>query len=163
MHIDAEETLILHPGDWYFGASYKHLYTLLGTCVAMTVWHSKLQIGGMCHFLLPEIHHFARAKALKEQDVGRYAEFVLPKMKQQMATMADLDEFHIGVFGGGNLSEKVDIGDQNVDYILDWLIQNSLQYSDIDVRGHYSRTLIMDLQSGTVNLKRVSYIQDQSN
>ena len=43
----------LMPGDFVFGNSELKLKTLLGSCVAITLWHPDKKIGGMCHYMLP--------------------------------------------------------------------------------------------------------------
>src|SRR5664279_3361231 len=43
----------LMPGEWHFGPQALTLSTLLGSCVAVTLWHPGRRIGGMCHYLLP--------------------------------------------------------------------------------------------------------------
>jgi Chemotaxis protein; stimulates methylation of MCP proteins len=45
--------IFLQPGDWYFGDRDTRIRTLLGSCIAITIWHPRLLVGGMCHFLLP--------------------------------------------------------------------------------------------------------------
>jgi len=47
------QALMLMPGELHFGGEVQSLKTLLGSCVALTLWHPKRRIGGMCHFLLP--------------------------------------------------------------------------------------------------------------
>ena len=46
--------VFLQPGDFYFGEAGTRIRTLLGSCVAITLWHPILHIGGMCHIMLPE-------------------------------------------------------------------------------------------------------------
>ena len=46
--------IFLHPGDIYFGRAPTIVSTLLGSCVAATLWHPREKIGGMCHVVLPE-------------------------------------------------------------------------------------------------------------
>jgi len=43
----------LGPGDLWFGAGGHRVHTLLGSCVAITVWHPGRRLGGMCHFVVP--------------------------------------------------------------------------------------------------------------
>lgn len=45
--------IFLHPGEWYFGDRDTHIRTTLGSCVAVTLWHPQLRVGGMCHYMLP--------------------------------------------------------------------------------------------------------------
>ena len=45
---------IIEPGGFYFGDNENEIYTLLGSCVAVTLWHPFLNFAGMCHVILPE-------------------------------------------------------------------------------------------------------------
>jgi len=47
--------VVLGPGDLYFGDRRTRIRTLLGSCVAVTLWHPKAQIGGMCHYMMPPV------------------------------------------------------------------------------------------------------------
>lgn len=46
-------TVFLHPGEFYFGGGPTRIATLLGSCVSITVWHPRLLVGSMCHYMLP--------------------------------------------------------------------------------------------------------------
>ena len=45
--------VFLQPGEFHFGHARTRIKTILGSCVAITMWHPILRIGGMCHYLLP--------------------------------------------------------------------------------------------------------------
>jgi chemotaxis protein CheD len=45
---------MIMPGQWHFGPEQITVKTLLGSCVALTLWHPQRRIGGMCHYLLPD-------------------------------------------------------------------------------------------------------------
>ena len=46
--------IFLEPGEFQFTTDPDvRLRTLLGSCVALTMWHPKCRYGAMCHFLLP--------------------------------------------------------------------------------------------------------------
>ena len=47
------EALSLMPGELWSGRGAASVRTLLGSCVALTLWHPRLRVGGMCHYLLP--------------------------------------------------------------------------------------------------------------
>lgn len=55
-------------GRYIFGDSHTRVRTLLGSCVAIVVWHPQRKIGGMCHYVLPN----RKAVAGRPLD-GRYA------------------------------------------------------------------------------------------
>ncbi|MFM2120003.1 MAG: hypothetical protein RL722_1471, partial [Pseudomonadota bacterium] len=57
---EAREELLILPGQLWFGPGGERapvLRTLLGSCVAVTLWHPGRQLGGMCHYLLPARQH----------------------------------------------------------------------------------------------------------
>ena len=45
--------VFLLPGEFHFGDQDDRIITLLGSCVAITLWHPEKRIGGMCHYMLP--------------------------------------------------------------------------------------------------------------
>lgn len=45
--------LNLLAGQLYFGTQAGTVRTLLGSCVALVLWHPQRRIGAMCHYLLP--------------------------------------------------------------------------------------------------------------
>lgn len=111
--------IFLQPGDFYFGDRDTRIRTILGSCVAITIWHPSMLIGGMCHFVLPTRHkekpaalmerltirpieHITFAKPLALD--GRYADEAMEMfMREIRASKTRPDEYHIKLFGGGNM------------------------------------------------------------
>lgn len=50
---DGTLEVFLGPGELWFGDAATRIRTLLGSCVAIVMWHPQRQVGGMCHFVLP--------------------------------------------------------------------------------------------------------------
>ena len=44
--------IFLQPGEFYWSDAFTRIRTVLGSCVALCVWHPKKNIGGMCHYIL---------------------------------------------------------------------------------------------------------------
>jgi len=98
--IKTGETLLLLPGEVWFGTGEGVLYTLLGSCVAMTIWHPRYRAGGMCHFLLPSRPGPQPAMELD----GRYGEEAVRLLLQEAAAAGcDARECEIGLYGGGRM------------------------------------------------------------
>ena len=51
-----KEAVKLLPGQYYATASDKALVTILGSCVAACIFDQEKQIGGMNHFMLPDLN-----------------------------------------------------------------------------------------------------------
>jgi chemotaxis protein CheD len=49
--------IYLQPGEYFWGGERNRVKTLLGSCVAICIWHPRLKIGGMSHCLLPSRGH----------------------------------------------------------------------------------------------------------
>jgi chemotaxis protein CheD len=148
-----EPRLNIHPGEWYFGNEYNSLYTVLGSCVALSVWHPTLKLGGVCHYLLAQQpKHLAESELLL--GAGRYASSVLPLLKQAMQRYAALSEYQLGLFGGCDAFVHSVIGRQNILYAQQWLDSHQLTLSQTDVGGTSSRTLALNINSGALELKR---------
>ena len=91
--------IVLQPGEVWFGEGRVRLRTLLGSCVAVTLWHPQRKIGGMCHYLLgerPANHGIALD--------GRYAPDALALLLRGIRRYdADPADFHGKLFGGGRM------------------------------------------------------------
>lgn len=157
----------IHPGDWYFGGQYERLHTVLGSCVALTAWHPRLKVGGMCHYLLAvepatKSDPPPAATSLAGGDC-RYASNALEQMKRSMQSFADIREFQLGLFGGGDMfayCTPTSIGYDNIAYARHWLGSQNLKPIHIDVGGTISRSLMLVVATGEIQLKH--YQMNQS-
>lgn len=91
--------IFLQPGDFYFGDRDTRIRTVLGSCVSITIWHPKLLIGGMCHYMLP-----TRNKGKRDTLDGHYADEAMEMfMREIRASKTRPDEYQVKLFGGGNM------------------------------------------------------------
>lgn len=143
----------VHPGEWYFGAEYERLHTVLGSCVALVTWHPKLKIGGICHYLLS----VAPVAKRGYQGDCRYADNALAQMKKSMLGYATLKEYQISIFGGGDMfshSWQHSIGADNITCVREWVSHENLHLHKTDVGGSISRSIILVVPTGEIQLKR---------
>ncbi len=146
----------LHPGEFYFGRTPEKIGTLLGSCIAITLWHPKKKIGGMCHFVLPKQPHADHSHHLN----GRYADNAIKLFEQaikQHHTVAT--DYQAKIFGGGNhlphQSAKEDsIGIKNAEAAMMLLIERNIDISVADVGETWARRIIFELNSGDVWVKK---------
>ncbi len=149
-----EPRLNIHPGQWYFGNEYSSLYTVLGSCVALSVWHPTLRLGGLCHYLLArQPGNPDNVELVRSGGAGRYASSVLPLMKQAMQGYAALSEYQLGLFGGCDAFLNSEIGKQNILFAQEWLQTQELNLTQSDLGGTSSRSLVLHIDSGQVELK----------
>jgi chemotaxis protein CheD len=92
--------VFLQPGEFYFGEGKTRIRTLLGSCVAITLWHPRLHLGGMSHYVLPNRRHRKKHEPLD----GRYADEVMEMfMRELRHSHTKPGEYEVKIFGGGRM------------------------------------------------------------
>lgn len=144
--------IYLQPGEYYFGGGRTRVRTILGSCVAITLWHPTLLIGGMCHYLLPSREDTRRRDRLD----GRYGEEALNfLLKETVRHDTELREYQIKLFGGGRMfpagkGPAIDIGARNIAKAQNMLKQFGCVVQAEHVGGYGHRSLVFDVWSGDV-------------
>lgn len=149
--------IFLQPGEIWCGDADSRIRTLLGSCVAITLWHPHRKAGAMCHFMLP-----ARRRPPGAELDARYADeawlLLLAAMKQ---ARSPLGECEIKLFGGGNMFNvggdrrgTLDVAQKNVAAARALLAAQGLAASAEDLGGSGHRQLIFDIGSGAVWVRR---------
>lgn len=145
--------IFLHPGDFYFGDKNTRIRTLLGSCVSITIWHPGLQIGGMCHYLLPR-----RAGKRSGNLDGRYAEEAMELFMQEIRQSGTSPaEYEVKLFGGGSMFPKnsqsegcKDVPCKNVLAGRALAERYGFKIKAEDLGGNGHRRIIFDIWSGDV-------------
>jgi len=148
-----DDTVVLSPGEVYFGHKQKKIQTLLGSCVAVTVWHEKHKVGGMCHYLIAE----QKNKDKFQQNNFRYGVNCLNYLLNKMNLYPPINEFELKLYGGSNMYEGVispSIGVTNVTLAKSWAASLQLTFIEEDILGNDCRTLVLNLLTGKTSLKR---------
>jgi len=150
----------LNPGDFSFGDASCQIHTVLGSCVAITLWHPVLHIGGMCHFVLPGRRTHENVTRTDSEPNGRYADAVIALFQREAAQYGtNLKEYQAKIFGGSimlrNVTIKKDemVGLRNIEAALKQLFDNEipLLFAHVGETGH--RRIVFDIKSGDVWVK----------
>jgi chemotaxis protein CheD len=156
-HLEAGigQDLTLMPGQMYFGGRARSLRTLLGSCLAITLWHPGRKIGGMCHFLLP-------SRARKPGDVldGRYGDEAMEAMLALLQlTRTEPSEYIAHLYGGadtlpGGAGLRFNVGERNIEQ--GWILvdRHGFRLDGVDVGEDVPRTVTLELATGLVDMRR---------
>ena len=142
----------LAPGEFRFATSPTRLRTILGSCVAVTLWHPERKIGGMCHYMLP-----SRARCSTALN-GMYADEAIELfVRQAKAHRTDTEAYQLKLFGGSErfpeLQRQLPFGDvarMNVNAALEMAALYRLDLIAQDMGSTGYRSIIFDLCSGDV-------------
>ncbi|MBX3235722.1 MAG: hypothetical protein KF814_06185 [Nitrospiraceae bacterium] len=148
--------VFLQPGDFHFGHANTRIKTILGSCVAITMWHPMLRVGGMCHYLLP-----TREKGGASERDGRYGNEALQLFQYEMGRRATkIHEYEVKVFGGGNMfpslgkkGTALEIGTRNIELARKALVELGATVTAQHVGDAGHRHIIFDVWSGDVWVK----------
>ncbi|AJQ97115.1 hypothetical protein [Gynuella sunshinyii] len=144
--------IFLKPGEFYFGDGRTCIHTLLGSCVAITLWHPQLLIGGMCHYMLP-----TRGRN-RHLSAGHFADEAIQLFLQAIEKWkTDSNDYEVKLFGGGSMipdnqrgSSESGIPWANINIGKTLLQQYGFKIKACDVGGNGHRKLFLELWSGDV-------------
>ena len=148
----------LEPGGFHFGARNTRIRTILGSCVSIVMWHEKLLVGGMCHYVLPK-----RSSAYHKSLDGRYAEDAIALFMNKIhTTNTNARDYQVKIFGGGNMfpqyqrREKcTDVPCKNVIAARELVKRYNLNLVGEHLGGAGHRQIFFDVWNGHVWMRRI--------
>lgn len=141
----------IHVGQIHIDEAPSAISTVLGSCVSVCLYDSKLGIGGMNHYLLP----FWNGNGLQSPKFGNIS---IPKMIEQMIARGSSSKtMEAKIFGGASLnigaSETMMIGEKNILVAKEILKEYRIPIIAEDVGGQTGRKIQFNLERGKVLMK----------
>lgn len=126
----------------------------LGSCVAVAVYDPVAKAGGLLHMMLPD------STISPEKAIGQPAMFAdtgLPALFRALTGIkADRSRLRIFMAGGACVltgNDNFKIGERNIRATQLWLQQQGLQVRGTACGGTISRTVHLDVGTGSISLK----------
>jgi len=151
----ANGELHLLAGQLHVGSGRVRVRTLLGSCVAVTLWAPAKRAGGMCHFLLPSRRH----QPGQPLD-GRFGEEALHLMVEALRQRGVKPaECEAHLYGGADTMPdktgiKFNVGERNIEHGWALIEHHGFQLANVDVGDNVPRSVTMDLGTGEVLVRR---------
>jgi chemotaxis protein CheD len=149
--------IFLQPGEYHVGDASCRIRTLLGSCVSITLWHPKRQIGAMSHFVLA-----SRLHAAADELDARYGDEALTLMLRDLAAQhVAAEDCQAKLFGGGNMfpkqarAKRRNVGEQNGEAAREFLRVHGIPLVSQSLYGVGHRTIIFDVNTGHVWSRQV--------
>jgi chemotaxis protein CheD len=144
--------IFLQPGEVYFAERDTRIRTLLGSCVAITMWHPGTLVGGMCHYMLP-----GSLDGQRDKLDGRYGDEAMVLMQMEIRkTNTQPQDYQVKLFGGGHMFSKYPsvntdhVGAKNVEMARSLMKRHGFKVQAEHLGGAGHRTLMFDLWNGQV-------------
>ncbi|MBV1907488.1 MAG: chemotaxis protein CheD [Pseudomonadales bacterium] len=151
----------LHPGDFMFGEPGTHFHTILGSCIAIVLWHPKLKIGGMCHYVLPT-RSISEKKDAAFPD-GRYGDEAMQLFEMVVHLHGTkLSEYQAKIFGGADVVDSLNsptqasVGQKNTQKAIQMTTLNDIELAVAHIGESGSRRIVFDVESGDVWVKHTA-------
>jgi chemotaxis protein CheD len=156
------EAVKILPGQ-YHAAREGCITTVLGSCVSTCLWDPVERIGGMNHFMLPGDGASSRSPWAASARFGVYAMEVV--INEMIRMGADRRRLVAKVFGGARLLagfDRLDVGAKNVEFVLEFLQVEGIRVLGQDLLDVCPRKVNFFVDSGKVQLKRLSITPAES-
>ena len=156
------QALYLKPGEYYLGNRPTRVVTVLGSCVAISMYHRPSGLAAICHALAPDCGAAADCPN-GCPGLQRYVNCMIPAMARAFSARGiGPASIETKLFGGaamidGNNRRDPDksVGALNIAASRKVIQQCGLTLKSSDVGGHAGRKIIFETATGDILLKRL--------
>jgi chemotaxis protein CheD len=136
----------IQPGEYYVTRGSDLISTVLGSCVSACIRDPLTGVGGMNHFMLPGPHPNAR-----------YGGFAMERLIEALVHQgARKQHLEIKIVGGSQMwSSKVEIGERNIAFALQYAASGGMQVRAQDVGGSSARLVHYEPRSGRLWIRKL--------
>ena len=147
----------LMPGEVYVSGKDEMITTVLGSCVSACIRNPKTNVGGMNHFMLPQI-----GAGVSMLDLGgtaaRYGNWAMEVLINEILKYGgNKRDLEVKLFGGGKVLDRmtIDIGKRNIDFVFNFLHQEGIAVAAHDVGDRFPRKLLYFPHTGKVKVRKL--------
>lgn len=153
-----QEVVTIHPGEYYATKADTIISTVLGSCIAVSLFDPARLMGGLNHFMLPG--ELGREGLIRDPN-AKYGMYAMELLVNELLKMGSMKkDLKAKVFGGGAVLRFSDGGttripQSNIDFAFEYLKEEGIPILASDVGGREPRKIFMFPRSGKILLKRI--------
>lgn len=147
-------SIYLKPGEVVVARDPLLVSTVLGSCIAVTMFSPSRGIGAICHAMLPD--------CTGQTGDLRFVDVVLPYIYRKVLEFCSGSDLIVKLFGGaqvlnvgGYSNARPSVGEQNVTRALEILASLGLVVANADTGGFAGRKLFFCTRDGAVYIRRM--------
>lgn len=145
------------PGEFYVSTSNEIISTVLGSCISACIWDQVNGVGGMNHFLLPQRNN-DHPNAMDASYTARYGNWAMEYLVNELIKHgATRNNLKAKIFGGGKIINGMtnDVGNGNVEFVLEYLKLENIPIIANDTGGPWPRKVMFDPLTGRAQVKKL--------
>ncbi|MCK5877348.1 MAG: chemoreceptor glutamine deamidase CheD [Candidatus Marithrix sp.] len=148
------------PGEYYVTYHNEILMTVVGSCVAACIRDKEIGIGGMNHFMLPHNTN-DRWEHTRASAASRYGSVAMEYLINEILKHGGQKEnLEIKLFGGGSIMQNIgNIGQQNIDFVKNYVKMEGLKLLAEDLGDVYPRKILFFPNTGLAKIKKLRATQ----
>lgn len=143
-------------GDMKFGRREGTIITYaLGSCVGVTFYDPAIKLGALLHVMLPQSNG-------RETNVFKFADTGIRETLRKLSAFGGVKSRYIckiaggaQMFAMGGEGDLGNIGERNVESVKKTLQAEGIRIKRQDVGGNSARTMLIELETGTVKLRTI--------
>jgi chemotaxis protein CheD len=161
----ATQAVKILPGEFYATADATAITTLLGSCVSVCLYDRQSGVGGMNHFMLPQILRGSDATRCAgpsptlcaDSCSARYGACAMRHLLERLQLLgANYSRLQAKLFGAGRVMAGMsDIGEKNAAFALGYLRERGIPVVASDLGDCCPRKVIFFPATGRALVKRV--------
>lgn len=147
----------LMPGEVYVSGEDEMIMTVLGSCVSACIRNPRTNIGGMNHFMLPQMGASASMLTL-DGTAARYGNWAMEVLINEILKYGGSKrDLEVKLFGGGKVLDNMtmDIGKRNIDFVFSFLDKEGIDIVAHDVGDRFPRKLLYFPHTGKVRVRKL--------
>jgi len=146
------------PGEYFVASENLAIVTVLGSCIAACLWDTRMQVGGMNHFMLPDSE--------SSDSSGRYGSYAMELLINEMLKLgARRETMQAKIFGGGQVMHNfttMNVGERNTEFVKQYLHTERIPLVSEDVLDIYPRKVVYFPATGKAMVKRLAHAHPDS-
>lgn len=155
------------PGEYYMTVNPDEwVATTLGSCVSACIRDTLYGVGGMNHFMLPEMGAHASNQGVWLDAATRYGSYAMEHLINDILKRGgNKKNFEIKLVGGGKIIANMsDVGERNIDFVRSYLQTEGLKNQVIseDLGDKYPRKVLYQPATGRLRIKKLHTLHNDT-
>lgn len=154
----------LLPGEYYYTDRNMVIVTVLGSCVSACIRDKLSGIGGMNHFMLPDMGAGDAGNTVStSMRYGTYAMEIL--INDLLRAGAMRQNLEAKVFGGGNVLKgftQLNVGERNAHFVRHYLRSHHIPIVAEDLNDIYPRKVYFFPKTGRVLVRKIKELRNDT-